>query len=264
MKVKDVCRLFEEVAPPSMGTQGDRDNRVLELRFGDYQAEVTGVGVAWYLSMEVIEKAIEAGLNFLLIHEPGVFFTNPGGFSKPTAADTFPGNLNKKRLLLKHGISVYTAHSNWDLQPEVGMRPTLSKALGFTDLIEVDQAVGIYRIETVPFSELVAHVKKSLGLKHIRARASDPARPISSVALGWGGMGPGIDSGIFYETDASIFGELNEYFFRMAREVDMPLIEMTHRGSESEGFSSVAEVMRDKIPGMKIEFLEMSVPWEII
>ena len=52
MKASEAARLFEETAPVEIGLQSDRDAGVLGFRFGDSSTEITGLGVAWYLSME--------------------------------------------------------------------------------------------------------------------------------------------------------------------------------------------------------------------
>jgi putative NIF3 family GTP cyclohydrolase 1 type 2 len=78
MKGTEIGLLFEEVAPIKSGSQAGRNARHLGFRFGNPEVEVTGVGVAWYLANEVIEQAIEKRLNFLLIHEPRLFYVCSG------------------------------------------------------------------------------------------------------------------------------------------------------------------------------------------
>ena len=59
MKAIEIGHAFEEIAPIEIGLQSDRDGRVLGFRFGNPDIDVKGVGVAWYLSMEVINEAIQ-------------------------------------------------------------------------------------------------------------------------------------------------------------------------------------------------------------
>ncbi|MDQ1316643.1 MAG: hypothetical protein QG588_291 [Candidatus Poribacteria bacterium] len=148
MKAKEICELFEEIAPIEIGLQSDRDRRVLGFRFGNPEINVTGVGVAWFMAMEVIEQASKSNQNLLLIHEPGLFYDNSSPWHTCLLQETNPVNLRRKQLLIDNDICVYTAHSNWDLQRNIGMQPTFAKALGFTDEIKRDIAVGVYRVET--------------------------------------------------------------------------------------------------------------------
>jgi len=56
MKAKEICASFEEIAPIEIGLQSDRDRRVLGFRFGNPEIDVTGVGFAWFMAMEVIMR----------------------------------------------------------------------------------------------------------------------------------------------------------------------------------------------------------------
>jgi len=256
MKAKEICELFEEIAPIEIGLQSDRDRRVLGFRFGNPEIDVTGVGVAWFMAMEVIEQAIKSNLNLLLIHEPGLFYDNSSPWYTCLLQETNPVNLRKKQLLIGNDICVYTAHSNWDLQRNIGMQPTFAKALGLTDEIKRDIAVGIYRVQTMPFSDLIDKVKAATGLKHMRVQG-DPNKLITTVAVGFGNMGFVTDAITANNADAGIFGELGEFSFIAAREAGLPIIETTHLVSESIGFHSVVDAMKEKLPDMKIEFLEV-------
>jgi len=256
MKAREVSALFEETAPISGGTQSDRNSRVLGFRFGDPEMDVTGLGVSWFLAMEVIEQAIEQGLDMLLIHEPSLFYDNNPPWHTSLLQETNPVNLKKKKLLIDNNICVYTAHSNWDLQKDVGMQPTFAKALGLTDEIKRDIAVGVYRVQPMTFSDLIEKVKAAIGLEHVRVQG-DMDKVIKTVAVGFGNMGFVTDAILVNQADAGIFGELGEFSFIMAREAGIGIIETTHLVSESIGFNSVVDVMREKLPEMKIEFLQI-------
>jgi len=261
MKAIEIGHAFEEIAPIEIGLQSDRDSRVLGFRFGNSDIDVKGVGVAWYLSMEVINEAIQKGLNLLIIHEPHLFYNNNSPWYTCLLEETNPVNLQKKKLLIEHDICVYTAHSNWDLQQTVGMQPTFAKALGFTDEIRRDKAVGVYSIDKSTFAELTSIVKRKTGLQQLRLQG-DPKQIVETVVVGFGGMGFAVDTILANNADAGIFGELGEFSFISARESGVGLIETTHLVSESIGFRSVVEVMQEKIPGMRIDFLEVSFAYQ--
>jgi len=261
MKAREIADLFEKIAPVESGLQSDRDRRVLGFRFGNPEIEVTGVGVAWYLAMEVIEQSVKRGLNLLLIHEPGLFYENSAPWHTTLLPDTNPVNLKKKQLLIENNICVYTAHSNWDLQKHVGNQPTFAKALGLTKEIKRDIAVGVYQVQPMTFSDLIEKVKTATGLKHMRVQG-DRDKLIKTVAVGFGNMGFVVDAILANHADAGIFGELGEFSFIAAREANVPIIETTHLVSESIGFHSVADVMKERLPEMKIECLEVPFAYE--
>jgi putative NIF3 family GTP cyclohydrolase 1 type 2 len=197
----------------------------------------------------------------LLIHEPSLFYDNNAPWHTCLLQETNPVNLQKKQLLIENEICVYTAHSNWDLQKSVGMQPTFARALGLTEEIKRDVAVGIYRVQPMPFAALIDQVKTAIGLKHLRVQG-DRDKLITTVAVGFGNMGFVIDAVLANQADAGIFGELGEFSFIAARESDIALIETTHLISESIGFRSVVEVMKERLPKMRIEFLEVPFAYE--
>ena len=256
MKAIEIGTLFEQVAPIESGLQLDRDRRTLGFRFGSPDIEVAGLGVAWCLSMEVIMAAIEKGLNLLLTHEPQLFYANDSPWYTCLLSETYQVNLKKKQLLIENDICVYTAHSNWDLQKSVGMQPTFARALGFSHEIKRDIAVGVYEIDEMTFSDLISMVKSATGLEHMRVQGDFDKR-IRTVAVGFGGMQLAVDAILANHADAGIFGELSEFAFIAARESDVGLIETTHLVSESIGFKSVVDVMKEKLPALRVEFLEV-------
>ena len=262
MKAKDVATAFEEIAPVSLGLPGDRQGRILGFRFGNPDIEVTGIGVAWCPAIEVIQQAVDEDLNFILAHEPGVFINNgPSHWHSALMPETNPANLRRKKLLLDHDICVYTAHSNWDLQPEVGMQPTIAKAFGLTDEIKRDVAVGIYAVPEMTFEELIDMAKKATCLELLRVWG-DRKRPLRKVGLGFGGMKNVVDSLIINGADAGILGVVGEFEFIHARENDMPIIEATHLVTESIGFRSVVTELEKKLPDARIRFLEVPFTYE--
>jgi len=262
MIAKDVASAFEEIAPISLGLPGDRQNQVLGFRFGDPNAEVKGVGVTWYLCLDTIQQAVDEGLNFILAHEPGLYFRcGLSNWHSAGVEETDPANLKRKKLLLENDIVVYTAHSNWDLQPEVGMQPTFAKALGLTKEIARDVAVGVYAVPSITFGKLISMVKAATGVKLLRVWG-DRERTIKSVALGFGGINRIVEAAVIHGADAGITGVLDEFQFIHARECDIPVIEATHVVSESIGFKSVVPELKKKLPNLRIEFLEVPFSYD--
>ena len=256
MTAREIADEFEQVAPIESGMQADRDYGHLGFRFGNPDVEVTGVAVAWYMETAVIREAIKRDLNFILLHEPSLFFWTKSPWHTSLPPETNPVNLMKKRLLIENDICVYTAHTNWDLQRDVGMQPTFARALGFTQRIKRDGALGVYRVGPMPFSQLIQRVKWVTGLSHLRVQGDDETN-IETVIVGFGNLGRVVDAIQVNRADAGVFGELDEHAFTAARQADIPIIEATHQMSESIGFKSVVDVMSEKLPDVRFEFIDM-------
>lgn len=261
MRASEIAAVFEQIAPISSGIASDRQAGFLGFRFGDPGIEVTGVGVAWWMSQEVIQAAIDKKLNMLLCHEPELWRYYESPFHSNLQPQTIGFNIRKMKQLLDHGMCVYTAHTNWDLQLEVGMAPTVAAALGFTDRLKWDVGVGVFHID-MTFARLIEHVKKTFGLTHVRCQG-DAEKRVRTVVVGYGSLGSEVEAILANHADAGIFGELREWPFLHAREAGVGIIETTHTRSESVGFASVVTEMRRRLPNVPFEFLEVPFPYDI-
>ncbi len=201
MKAREVADVFEAIVPISLGIASDIENNFLGFRVGDPDIDVTGLGMCWWMSEEVIDAAIEKGLNFLISHEPELFRWYESPWHTNLRPEVIEFNKRKKKKLEDNGMCVYTAHSNWDAQAEVGMGPGLAKVLGFTDMIRRDVIIGVYRVGPMTFAELIEHVKERMGLAHVRVQG-DPEKRIETVVLGWGSMGSEVEAILANGADA--------------------------------------------------------------
>ena len=260
MNARAVAACFEDIAPISTGIASDLAAGNLGFRFGNPDVEVAGVGVCWWMSEEVLEAAARMGLNMIISHEPELWRWYESPFHTNLQPQTLEFNLRKIRTLIDHGMAVYTAHTNWDNQLDVGMGPSLARALGFTDLIRRDVSVGVYGVEPTTFSALVERVKRAMNLDMVRVQG-DPDRRVETVVLGWGSMGSEVEAVLANRADAGIFGELREWPFLFAREAGVGLIETTHLASESIGAQMLVEELRKRMPNLRIEFLDVPMPF---
>lgn len=256
MKAHEIADVFEQIAPIESGLASDRANGFLGFRIGDPKIEVAGVGVAWTMSQEVLASAVRRKLNFLIIHEPELFRYYESPFHSNLQPMQMEFNRGKMKLLLEHNIAVYTAHTNWDLQKEVGMGPTLAAVLGFDDLLRWDIGVGVFKMPPrTTLGSLISRVKKVMGLSHVRYQGNEKM-PVRTLVLGFGALGSEAEAILANGADAGVFGELREWAFIHAREAGVGIIETTHLRSESLGFASVVTEMRRRLPEVRFEFLE--------
>ena len=262
MKAHEVAAVFEEIAPISSGVASDIRAGMLGFRFGSPEIEVTGVGMCWWMAEEVIDAAIAKGLNLLICHEPELWRRYESPWHTNLQPQTLEFNVRKMRKLLEHDMCVYTAHSNWDMQEEVGMGAGFARALGFTDLIRRDVIVGVYRVGPMRFAELIELVKSRLKLGHVRVQG-DPDKRVETVVLGWGSMGSEVEAILANHADAGIFGELREWPFLFAREAGVGIIETTHALSESLGARPLVEEMQRRLPDVRIDFLDVPCSYRL-
>ncbi|WP_281164989.1 Nif3-like dinuclear metal center hexameric protein [Liquorilactobacillus sicerae] len=119
-KVKEVVERFEKFAPKEIAEPGDP----VGLQLGSLSAEIKKMMVTLDVRPEVVKEAIDQQVDFIFAHHPAMF--HPVKHFDLTV----PQNQMYAELI-KHGITVYAAHTNLDNAPG-GMNDWLAAALGLT------------------------------------------------------------------------------------------------------------------------------------
>lgn len=122
MKFAAVCTLMEEIAPRERACDWDH----VGLMIGDREAEVTGVLTCLDVTMEVLREAVALKYNVIISHHPFYFhplcsidYTTPRG--QMTA------------FAIKHGLNIFSAHTNLDYAEE-GVNRALASFLGLSEV----------------------------------------------------------------------------------------------------------------------------------
>jgi len=157
------------------------DRRTCDVIIGaDPNVECTGILVSIAPTVEIIRKAIEIGANFIFVHEPTFY----SGYDDE--CDWLKGNdvyEEKLALLVDNGIVVYRDHDHIHAHNPDGIFHYLLKQLGWLDYV-VPGSGRRYDIKLpeTTLGELVAHVKKAMGLDTIRY-IGNPDAKVSTVGF---------------------------------------------------------------------------------
>jgi len=127
LTVKDVIGIVESHAPVLYREGYDN----VGLMVGDEAAEVKGILFSLDTTLKVIEEAREKGANLIVSHHPMMF-------NKPSSITTKTVQGKKVIDLIKHGISVYSAHTNLD-SVKNGMNDRLVRMFGFKEVDIMEQ-----------------------------------------------------------------------------------------------------------------------------
>ncbi|WP_071460152.1 Nif3-like dinuclear metal center hexameric protein [Bacillus massilinigeriensis] len=114
----EVISLFEQFSPKVYAMEGDK----VGLQVGSLKGEIQKVMVTLDVLENVVDEAIEKGVQLIIAHHPPIF--RPLG---KVTSDTASGRIVSK--LIKHDIAVYAAHTNLDVA-EGGVNDLLAEALG--------------------------------------------------------------------------------------------------------------------------------------
>lgn len=121
-KGSTIIQWMEQLAPKSLAVPDDR----IGLQLGSLNKEVAKVLVALDVNEEVVEEAIAQQANLIIAHHAIIF--RP---LKHLQTDTPAGRLYEK--LIKHDISVYISHTNYDVAVG-GMNDLMAERLQLTNV----------------------------------------------------------------------------------------------------------------------------------
>jgi len=217
--------------------------------------------VSWMATLGAIEAAAERGCNLLLAHEE---LTYPSG-GRGGGFEHLAWRVNRLRLsaLARHGITVYRAHGMLD---RICILDDFGRALGLPEPGIRDGYVRIHEIEPITVRELAAQVKERMDLDAVRV-TGDLDQQVSRIGLPWGGLGLNVnmsfverllDSG----ADGLIAGEMDDYAMRYVIDAGVPMIETSHAVSENIGLRNFCQTLRDKFPGLRVEFFDVGRGWK--
>ena len=234
------------------------------IKSGEGQQEVTGIVTTMFATVEVIKKAATLGANFIIAHEP-TFYNHR---DETDWLESNPVFQQKKALLDKHKIVVWRFHDYWHMHRPDGIRTGVLEKLGWEKYMNQSNP-SMLEIPATKLSDLIAHVKKSLGVRQVRF-IGDLDQTCSRV-----GLLPGASGGRSHiqllgreNPHVLIVGELSEWetaeYVRDARSMNIPLslIVLGHAESEDPGMSWLVKWLQPKVPDIKVTHVPSPYPFQ--
>ncbi len=208
---------------------------------------VTKIGAAVDAGLVPFQKAIDAGVDFLIVHH-GMFW-NP---AYPISGKRY----EKYKLCMDSNLAIYGAHLPLDAHPEIGNNALLAKALGLRQLnwfLEFEGTpVGLIAEGNITRSEIKRRLHQEFpeGFKAIEKGSDKPPKIALLTGSGASAVGKLRDAGV----DTLITGELKQNHFNEAEEDELNLYTCGHYATETFGVSALASEIAEKF----------SIPWEFI
>ena len=165
MKVKEITAILEKIHGVSLS-----EDTVDGIKYGDENAEVTGIMVSCCASIEVLKKAVEERCNLIIVHEP-VFYTHKDQYSWENSQSAYQ---QKLRILRENNITVYRDHDQIHMQKPDGISYGIMKELGWENYLvspasnELEFTHILYQIPKTTVRELADFLKQKMNLKTIR------------------------------------------------------------------------------------------------
>ncbi|PFG41464.1 putative NIF3 family GTP cyclohydrolase 1 type 2 [Isoptericola jiangsuensis] len=220
---------------------------------GDPATVVTGVAVTTLATLDVLERAVAAGANVVVTHEPP-YFDHQGDQVPVLVAEGDPVQAAKAAYVAEHGLVVWRVHDAWhDRRPD-GVDAGTADALGWTlDPAEAAHGTAVCDVPATTLGALARHVADVLGSTQLRF-AGDPDTPVRRVALDLGFRGFARNRALLRRDDVDVVlvGEAHEwetasYATDAARILGTGLVVVGHLPSEQAGMSGFAAWLRDVV-----------------
>lgn len=233
------------------------------LKSGKASQQVTGIVSTMFATTEVIEKAIAAGANFIIVHEPT--FYNHLDETEWLAND--PVFQKKHELLEKNKIALWRFHDYWHSHRPDGIQKGMLSALGWEKYADANDQ-HILTLPSTTLAQLVSHAKTKLGIQQVRI-VGDMKQSCQRVLLLPGA--PGGRNQIMAiqkaKPDVVLCGEISEWetpeYVRDARQQGqkISLVVLGHIASEAGGMEWLVSWLKPQLPGIKISYIPSGNPF---
>ena len=232
------------------------------LKSGSRDTVVKGIVTTMFPTLEIIQKTIDVGANFIIVHEPS-FYNHLDETKWLENDEVFQ---YKKNLLDKHGIIIWRNHDYIHRHNPDGVLDGVSSVLGWQAYADKDNR-NIFSIPSTSLQNLIQHVKTKLNIAVLRY-IGDLSQPCKKIALLPGAAGGRRQIELIGATkpDVLICGELQEWetaeYIRDAqiKGQKTSLIILGHAVSEEPGAAYLASWLKNKLPGIKVTHIASKNP----
>ena len=277
MNVKEVVSTiirFTEVSPFPEGKTCDI------LISGSWDQEVTRIGSTFMATVDVIRRAIEEKVDFLITHEP-TWFT---GRDDDSWVREDPVFLEKKKLLEDSGIALWRFHDYMHFATEDGIYRGFDRETGWRfyrlppappaeQIMPGIRFDGCYEIPETTLAGLAAFLQKTFRMPYMRY-IGDPQMPVRRVGVlpGGGSLGLGVEQMPMQlmfrrNLDVLLCGDLTEWtlpaYVRDAVQLGMcrAILVLGHERSEEPGMKHLGAWLSRSLPEIPVVFLDSEEPF---
>jgi len=259
--VRQIINLFIKEVPGAPFEQ-----TVDTLKAGNLDQKVTGIVTSMFASVEVIEKAISIGANFIIAHEP-TFYNHQ---DETAWLENDKVYHYKTELLKKHNIAVWRNHDYIHQHKPDGVQTGLVAALGWEKYYNPENR-NRFVLPPTTLKALIALTKEKLNVQMVRY-IGDLSQSCQRILFMPGASGGKrhIEQMGQEQPDVLICGEAPEWetieYVRDARAKGdkLSLVLLGHIPSEEPGSEWLVNWLKPKLPGVKITHIPAQNPLHFI
>ncbi len=220
------------------------------FKAGNPDTPVLGVASTFMSTFDVIKRAKEKNLNFVISHEPT--FWSDADTIAPVEHD--PLYRTKLDFVEKNQMVIWRIHDHWHMMRPEPMKTAMDKALGWDTY--VIPGTKSYKFPPTTLRALALHVADGLHSRSVRI-VGDPDLMVSTLARGSHVLSGNLDA--LASADAIITSETREWdsveFIRdlSASGARKGLILIPHEAGEEEGMILFEKWFSEQFPRIRSE-----------
>jgi putative NIF3 family GTP cyclohydrolase 1 type 2 len=150
--------------------------------------------------------------------------------------------------------------------PSFGIIDSIVRALELGPVVRRGRFTTVHELAPVTVRELARHVQTRLDTGSIRV-VGDLERQVVRVGTLIGGLGQMFNAPeemASLGAEAVIAGECLAYTLWNAEELGMALIEAGHGATENPGMRALAAWLSQRLPAVRVEFIDTGLVWESV
>jgi len=222
------------------------------FKAGDPNTPVKGVASCFMSTFDVIKRANEAGLNFVITHEP-TFWGDP---ESATMFKDDPILKIKLGYIERNKMIVWRIHDHWHAHRPDAFRESMNKALGWTQYY--DEQKRLFKLPATTLKAVADRIASATKSRSVRV-VGDPGTPVTVLAQG--GHEFNQNRRGFSIADAVRTSEAREWdtveYVRdlVASGEKKGYVLISHEAGEELAMGVFAQWLPEQIPGLRAEFI---------
>jgi putative NIF3 family GTP cyclohydrolase 1 type 2 len=234
------------------------------FKAGNPDTPVTGVAVTMMATMDVLQRALAKGLNFIITHEP-TFYAH---LDKPEGIpESDPVWAEKRAFIEKHGLVVWRFHDHWHLRKPDGIEAGIVHALGW-EKFQNPANQYLFILPETTLSDLARQVAKKLDSSVLRV-VGDRNMKVTKVGFSPGAAGSQPEIGALEQDDVQVLlvGETREWETveyaadAVSEGRRKALIVIGHIPSEQAGMEECTGWLKEFVKSVPVEFVPAKQPF---
>lgn len=247
------------------------------LMTGSPDMEVTKIATTFMATVDVVKRAIEEGVNFIITHEP-TWFT--GKDDTGWLLDD-PVYLEKRKLIEENNIAIWRFHDHMHMGIEDGIYRGFDLETGWEkyripDTPEMEHFGVCYEIPKITLEELAYFFKTAIGMDVVQI-VGNPNMQVQRVGVlvGGGSLGLGMEELPMMlmhknQLDVAVCGDITEWtlsaYVRDAAALGMNkgMLVLGHERSEEAGMKHLGAWLKEITGEIEIIFLNAGEPFSYL